>query len=198
MKVLCYGDSNTYGYDPRGPIPGRYDADHRWCDLLAKNTGWTVINEGENGRKVPEPHWGYPVIRRALSDHAPVDAVCIMLGTNDILLTYRTDVTPIVKRMDALLDFLQNGWPGIQLILITPPPLDIPDFPESEEKLTALILAYEQLAKDRDISFINNQSWNIPLAYDGAHLTEEGNLIFAKYLERELHKCLEVSTGETF
>ena len=25
MKVICYGDSNTYGYDPRDPLGGRYD-----------------------------------------------------------------------------------------------------------------------------------------------------------------------------
>ena len=25
MKILCFGDSNTYGYDPRGYFGGRYD-----------------------------------------------------------------------------------------------------------------------------------------------------------------------------
>ena len=30
MKVICYGDSNTYGYDPRSWLGGRYDADSRW------------------------------------------------------------------------------------------------------------------------------------------------------------------------
>lgn len=186
MKLLCYGDSNTYGYDPRGPIPGRYDADHRWCDLLAHMTGWTVINEGENGRKVPEPRWGYPVIRRAMEDHGPVDAVCIMLGSNDILLSYRADVSEIADRMDALIDFLQTGWPQVQLVLITPPPLDTPEFPEAEEKLADLIRAYEQIAKERHISFINNHFWNIPLAYDGVHFTETGHQVFAENLQKDL------------
>lgn len=26
MKVICFGDSNTYGYDPRPLDGGRYDA----------------------------------------------------------------------------------------------------------------------------------------------------------------------------
>ena len=39
MKVICFGDSNTYGYDPRGYFGGRYDADSRWVDILAANTG---------------------------------------------------------------------------------------------------------------------------------------------------------------
>ena len=39
MKVICFGDSNTYGYDPRGYFGGRYDADSRWVDILATETG---------------------------------------------------------------------------------------------------------------------------------------------------------------
>ena len=35
MNVICFGDSNTYGYDPRGYFGGRYDADCRWVDILA-------------------------------------------------------------------------------------------------------------------------------------------------------------------
>ena len=35
MNIICFGDSNTYGYDPRGYFGGRYDADSRWVDILA-------------------------------------------------------------------------------------------------------------------------------------------------------------------
>ena len=53
MKVICFGDSNTYGYDPRGYFGGRYDADSRWVDILSVETGWTVCNMGQNGREIP-------------------------------------------------------------------------------------------------------------------------------------------------
>lgn len=46
MKVVCFGDSNTYGYDPRSWLGGRYPADSRWVDLLAQKTGWDVVNLG--------------------------------------------------------------------------------------------------------------------------------------------------------
>ena len=39
MKVICFGDSNTYGYDPRSWIGGRYEPDSRWVDILAAETG---------------------------------------------------------------------------------------------------------------------------------------------------------------
>ena len=44
MKVVCYGDSNTWGYDPRGYFGGQYD--HPWPEILAVKTGWNVVNEG--------------------------------------------------------------------------------------------------------------------------------------------------------
>ena len=53
VTVLCFGDSNTYGYDPRGYFGGRYEADSRWVDILAEKTGWTVCNMGQNGREIP-------------------------------------------------------------------------------------------------------------------------------------------------
>lgn len=53
MKVVCIGDSNTYGYDPRSYWGDRYPKDSRWVDLLATQTGWEVYNQGENGRTIP-------------------------------------------------------------------------------------------------------------------------------------------------
>ena len=48
-RILCFGDSNTYGYDPRG---GRYDENTRWTKRLDTllGDGWTVVEEGFNGR----------------------------------------------------------------------------------------------------------------------------------------------------
>ena len=55
MKISCFGDSNTYGYDPRSYFGGRYDADSRWVDILAAQTGWTIFNMGQKeGVMVPD------------------------------------------------------------------------------------------------------------------------------------------------
>jgi len=92
--------------------------------------------------------------------------------------------------MEALLDYLKTNWPDMKLVLITPPPFDIPEFPEAEEKLKKLIVAYEQLAQKRGLPFINNHSWNIQLAYDGAHFTEMGHQVFAVHIQQELSSIL--------
>ena len=72
MNVICFGDSNTYGYDPRSYLGGRYAADSRWVDILAEETGWTVRNLGENGREIPTSVPDFP---------ADTDLLIIMLGT---------------------------------------------------------------------------------------------------------------------
>ena len=43
MKILCIGDSNTYGYDPRSFFGDRYPEDVRWTDNLG---ACEVINRG--------------------------------------------------------------------------------------------------------------------------------------------------------
>ena len=81
MRILCFGDSNTYGYDPRGFFGDRYDAEDRWVDLLAKQTGHEVINAGVSGREIPR-NWD---ALRLLTYYAPVDMLLVMRGTNDLL-----------------------------------------------------------------------------------------------------------------
>ena len=76
MNVICFGDSNTYGYAPRGYFGGRYEADNRWVDILAAETGWTISNMGQNGREIPSAAPTFP---------ADTDLLIVMLGTNDLL-----------------------------------------------------------------------------------------------------------------
>ena len=40
MNVISFGDSNTYGYDPRGYFGGRYAADSRWVDTWLRKLAW--------------------------------------------------------------------------------------------------------------------------------------------------------------
>ncbi len=51
-RIVCYGDSNTYGYDPRSYLGECYPETVRWTALLSAD-GWTVIYEGEHGRSIP-------------------------------------------------------------------------------------------------------------------------------------------------
>ena len=118
MKMLCYGDSNTYGYDPRGFFGDRYPKESRWVDILAEKLGWQIQNEGQNGREIPSRPLQYQYVGDMLLRSVP-DVIAGMLGTNDLL---RGDsAAEICSRMEGLLRFLQPRCG--QLLLIAPPPL---------------------------------------------------------------------------
>ncbi len=104
--LICYGDSNTYGYDPRSFLGGRYPANQRWPELLAAETGWTVLNAGQNGRTIPDSSCE---IRRVTSDlpqwaaeNEPV-WLWIMLGTNDLLQSGAATAEIVTERMERFL-----------------------------------------------------------------------------------------------
>lgn len=79
MNVICFGDSNTYGYDPSSWFGGRYNAESRWVDILAVESGWTVCNMGQNGREIPAVAPAFP---------EDTDLLIVMLGTNNLLQGY--------------------------------------------------------------------------------------------------------------
>ena len=183
MWILCFGDSNTYGYDPRGFFGDRYDAEDRWVDLLAKQTGHDCINAGANGREIPRN----PYALRLLTEHAPMDIFLVMLGTNDLLQGATAKET--AARMEAFLNQLLPHCKRI--VLVTPPPMKRGAWVPTDTLVTESIhLAeeYKLLAEKMNIPFVDTRHWNIDLTFDGVHFTESGHHTFAEKLGKEL--CL--------
>jgi lysophospholipase L1-like esterase len=90
--VLCYGDSNTWGFEAStGERLGRWD---RWPGVLQRILGDEVhvVEEGLNGRTtvfdVPyeDGRNGLAHFPVSLRTHAPIDVVVISLGTNDLFV----------------------------------------------------------------------------------------------------------------
>ena len=181
MRILCFGDSNTYGYDPRGFFGDRYGAEDRWVDLLAKKTGHKCINAGSNGREIPRN----PYALRLLTEHTPVDIFLVMLGTNDLLQS--ASVKEAANRMEAFLNQLLPHCKKI--LLICPPPMKRGAWVPTDELVAESIhLAeeYKLLAEKLNIPFVDTQHWNIELTFDGVHFTEAGHHTFAENLGKEL------------
>ena len=176
MMVICFGDSNTYGYDPRGYFGGRYDADSRWVDILAAETGWTVYNMGQNGREIPSAAPAFP---------ADTDLLIVMLGTNDLLQGCRPEQA--AERLERFL----SGIPldRSKILLIAPPPVTlgawVPSAKLIDDSRTFARLC-QALAERMGIRFADAGKWNISLAYDGVHFTEQGHKAFAAGILEEL------------
>ena len=89
-RILCYGDSNTWGY-----IAGsgkRYPHDVRWTGVVQRELGegYQVLEEGLVGRTTvfdnPFAPWrnGIDYLMPCLITHKPIDLIIVMLGSNDL------------------------------------------------------------------------------------------------------------------
>ncbi len=176
MKVICFGDSNTYGYDPRSYFGGRYPSEYRWVDLLAANSGWTVRNNGMNGREIPCRETVFPM---------STDLLIIMLGTNDLLQGRTSEC--VAHRMETFLNNLSIQRERI--LLIAPPPMQFGEWVANQgliDTSVKLSKCYRMLTRRLGIRFLDAGDWNIPMAFDGVHFTEEGHKAFASALLGEL------------
>lgn len=182
MKILCFGDSNTYGYDPRSFFGGRYEPEDRWPDHLAAQTSWEIINQGSCGREIPRNLSSAPEL-------ASVDIFLVMLGTNNLL--QGASAEEAAARMET---FLISLIPHCnKILLISPPTMKrgawVPTDGLVRESIR-LADEYRSLAETLHIPFVDTTDWNIELAFDGVHFTEAGHHTFAMELEKHLKKLI--------
>lgn len=106
--VLCYGDSNTYGWIAAGG--GRYPRGVRWPGVLSAQLGdgWHVIEEGLGGRTTvfDDPllsgRNGKRYLEPCLMSHDPLDVVVIALGTNDLKVRFAASGADIAHGVAVL------------------------------------------------------------------------------------------------
>ena len=200
--VLCYGDSNTYGYDPK--CGGRYPKNIRWPGALQLylGDGYTVIEEGCNGRTTvfeePGAEWkcGLPYLKPCLNTHKPIDVFCLMLGTNDLKKCFNASAMDIAEGVGVLIgtvkSFTKEKQGFIPAIIVMAPPrigkgIDRSFFSfefdqtavDRSEKFEKEFL---RVAKAEDCIFFNAGAYADPSEEDSLHLTEEGHKAIAKAL----------------
>lgn len=162
--ILCYGDSNTWGFNPA--TKGRYDRHTRWPGVMRAELGpdYWVVEEGLNGRTtvgtdpVAEYRNGIHLLQANLDSHAPLDLMILMLGTNDLKIKFSASVLDIAKGVAALIEIARRSVPRI--LLISPPPLGkLSEFAEmferGTEKSTRLAAAYEKIALEAKCDFLD-------------------------------------------
>ena len=200
--VLCYGDSNTYGYIPETGM--RYPRDVRYPGRLQMLLGddYTVVEEGCNGRTTihddPVDGWknGMDYLKPCLNSHKPVDIVIMMLGSNDLKATFQLTAEQIAEGAGELVDVIQSFTAEKQgfvpkIILVSPPEIgtgirtspfygafyenaimESKRFPE----------CYKAVADAKDCIFFNAAEYIYPSEADSLHLTPEGHKVLAEKL----------------
>ena len=121
-NILCFGDSNTFGSDPRGGA--RYDRHTRWPGVLRDTlgTGFWVIEEGCGGRTTVHEDpieslnsgskSGVAYLPACLHSHQPLDLVIILLGTNDLKPRFAVGADDIARGVGALVDAVRASTTG--------------------------------------------------------------------------------------
>ncbi len=194
ISVVCYGDSNTYGYEP--DTGGRYAPEIRWTTILQEKLGdhYEVIPEGLNGRTTaydrPGAGWknGITSFVSCLGTHKPVDYLVIMLGTNDVAGGLGLTDEAIAKGMENLVVLAEETSPELQgyipEIIVTVPAAincrwadDSPEYAEVRRMMKQsrdIEPLYRSIADRHLIRFASGVDAEVNL-HDWTHLTEEGH-----------------------
>jgi lysophospholipase L1-like esterase len=112
VRILCFGDSNTHGTVFVDFAHTRLAADRRWTGVLQQLLGdaYDVIEEALNGRTTDvddddRPGCnGRPYFVPCLARHHPLDAVVVMLGSNDLKACFDRTAREIADALHGYVD----------------------------------------------------------------------------------------------
>ncbi|MDR1363018.1 MAG: SGNH/GDSL hydrolase family protein [Spirochaetaceae bacterium] len=200
--ILCYGDSNTYGYIPA--TGGRYDHKTRWPMALerilnqncAGEPEWWVDEEGLNGRTssfddpVELDRNGLRQIIPILKSHKPLDAAVVMLGTNDLKRRFNPspfDISQGVLNVVKAIQYSETGPRNTapKVLVICPPPLlESPVFGDIFSGAPAISKLlppyYKQICEESGASFFDAGTVAKTSPADGVHLEPSEHLRLAE------------------
>lgn len=205
-QILCYGDSNTYGYNPA--TEGRYGSNIRWTNRLQDMLGedFTVINAGLNARTtdINDPFQpgknGLEYLEPILLEYRPVDLMILMLGSNDMKFYFHRTAEMIAKAAGRLVDRAQDIFytyrDKTEVLLVSPPligkniatsPFHL-EFKRKRGYLLSQELApyYREQAASRQIHFMDAAPVTEVSSIDSLHLSPEGHRMLAEALYKEV------------
>lgn len=205
-NILCFGDSNTYGYRPDGS--GRYDEETRWTARLQKilgNEEYHIIEEGLCGRTtvfedaLRSARKGIDAIEMLVETHSPLDIVIVMLGTNDCKTRYGASGAVIAKGVEAIIEKIRN-YGDIKILVISPILLKEgvgeagfdPEFDKhSEQTSRQLAGEIKKVAQKNNCVFLDAASVAEASSTDREHLDEKGHAELAVAVAEKVTEIYE-------
>jgi lysophospholipase L1-like esterase len=201
--ILCYGDSNTWGYVPGGDGQ-RLPSAVRWPGVLSKllRANYHVTEEGLNGRTTVWDDPFSPSIERnggktlgaILETHRPLDLVIIMLGTNDLKRHFSATPDGIAKGVEMLVHAAYspaygpgNGAPPAILVICPCSIWEVADASFGDvfadggrEKSLLLRAAFRRMQKRVGMPLMYAEDFVASDTTDGIHLSAESHGILAQ------------------
>lgn len=211
MKILCYGDSNTWGHNPKDG--NRLDENNRWPRILQKMLGdsYEIIEEGLCGRcasfidSVKPYRHGISTLKMTLEIHQPIDLVILMLGTNDLKNCFSPNVVAVSNGIKEMVQIIKNEYTynkhmKVPKILIISPIYIHENYVNVErtsnqfdehsiEVCKKLASYYEDIANQYDCMFMNAAEYAQASSIDCLHMDGKNHEKLAKGIYQKLVKC---------
>lgn len=209
-KVLCYGDSNTYGYNPFNG--GRFNSDERWTGRLQSmlGTNYKIIEEGLNGRSITldKNQKGESYFEFTLKRHYPVDLAVIMLGSNDLQKRFKLTASDVAAKAGEIVDKAINisklrseDNKPCKILLVSPIHIEkgMEKSPfstlfgggKAREESLEFAKYYKQVAEKYDVYFMDASFYVKANNQDCLHLDKEGHKILADAFKEKIKEIME-------
>lgn len=204
-KVLCFGDSNTYGFVPEKCT--RYDKNTRWTGVLQALCGsdFSIIEGGCNNRTafVDTPagaeQTGYKILPEYFTKDY-FDIVVLAIGINDLQLFFRPTLEEFEQGIEKLIKITKDLSPNAKIILVCPSKLDLAgiksgvfsfQFDEiSVEKSYHLPQIYKKLAEKYACELVDLNEIVKVSPLDGLHFSAESHKKIAENLYKNLKQTI--------
>lgn len=204
-KVLCFGDSNTYGFVPEKCT--RYDKNTRWTGVLQALCGsdFSIIEAGCNNRTafVDNPagaeQTGYKILPEYFTKDY-FDIVVLAIGINDLQLFFRPTLEEFEQGIEKLIKITKDLSPNAKIILVCPSKLDLAgiksgvfsfQFDEiSVEKSYHLPQIYKKLAEKHACKLVDLNEIAKVSPLDGLHFSAESHKTIAENLYKNLKQTI--------
>lgn len=210
-QILCFGDSNTWGYNPADG--GRYPYDVRWTGRLQDMLpDCRVLECGHKGRTTVfhddlEPgRIGYDILPIELNMHEPLDLLVIMLGTNDCKRRLGAGPDEIANGLEMLIRLTKSPliWGGKlvpEILVVAPIPMDAAHIAGSDMEAmfdtasavrsTHLAQSYRAVCARYGVAFWD-ASEAVPhvTSSDGVHLSADDHAVFAQAIVPQIAQLL--------
>lgn len=205
-RILCYGDSNTWGYKPADG--SRFSDAERWPVLMQKNLKFksALIEEGLNGRSALNLYPGYDeangidYIHKNINRFTPLDLAIIFLGLNDIAAAPDEPLWKIAAAIEEIAEIIitphkLSNDPLPQIILMGLPRISR-DFEETSfyeiviNKVHTFPGLAAQSAAEKGYHFINTAELIETSPLDGTHLSVDAHYRLAIHTAEYINRIL--------
>ena len=186
-KILCFGDSNTWGHNPvdgtrlEKPWPkvlGELIPD---CEIIedgvcGRTTAYDLPEDGKNGLKSFEEY---------IKNKNGADILILILGTNDTLNAVNKPANVSAENIREYIHLWKDEFPESNILIVSP--IYITKYALQHETFSQLYshnsiitshnfaVEYAKITKEENVYFHDASLYAQPSSVDGIHLDAEGH-----------------------